>query len=100
LQLKTRIPNIPSVAISDAVDLVGKSFNAFDMTMNETQVATAIREALTSIQSMRSVADASQNRPAVGTDNRGADVSQDRQAVGVDTMVVGHFMFAREALGP
>jgi len=100
LQLKSHIPNIPSVAISDAVDLVGKSFNAFDMTMSGTQIATAIREALTSIQPMRSVADASQDRQAVSTDDKGADVSQDMRAVGVDTMVVGHFMSAREALGP
>ncbi len=70
------------------------------MTMNGIQVATAVREALTSIQSMRSVADASQDRQAVSTDDKGADVSQDMQAVGIDAMVVGHFMFAREALGP
>lgn len=33
LQLKNHIPNIPSVAISDAVGLVGKTFNAFDRGM-------------------------------------------------------------------
>lgn len=83
-QLKDHILNIPPVATADVVDLVDKSFDVFDMTMNGIQIAAAIPDALTLTQSMRLV----------------AEVSQDDQAARTAINGTGRFTFALEAIEP
>ena len=71
-QLRDHILNVPPVATADVVDLLDKTFNVFDMTMNGIQLAATVEDALTLTQSMRLVADVSQDTQAASTAMKGA----------------------------
>jgi hypothetical protein len=83
-KLKNHILNIPPIEDAKTLDLVGKGFNVFDMTMSGIEIADAIHDALTLTRSMRLVEDVSKEAQVVSTAVRGAE----------------RFMFALEALGP
>jgi hypothetical protein len=83
-KLKNHILDVPPIENAKTIDLVGKGFNVFDMTMSGIEIADAVHDALTLTRSMRLVEDVSKEGQVLSTAIRGSE----------------RFMFALEALGP
>lgn len=88
--LKKHIRDTPplsgALGTADRMDLVGKSFNVWDMMMNGISIAHVVHDALTLTQSMRLISELPKEAQAVNLASTG--------------LKAGRMMFAVEALGP
>ena len=84
--IKDTPPLDDAISASETLDIVGKSFNVFDMVMNEIAIADTIHDAITLTRSMRII----------------SDLPKEAQVVNLASTSIraGRFMFALEALGP